>query len=84
MERTLILLHRAARWFALAAVVVSPWLFACSEPWACGLVGLLAVTGASIWLFSIVCYPSQVIRVPGITLLLGLLLLLAALQAKKK
>lgn len=43
-------MQRIARWIVLTAVLLSPWLFGCAEPWAWLLVSLLVNAGAAVWL----------------------------------
>ncbi len=60
----------AARWTAVSAVVISPWLFGGAEPWAYLSVCLLSSVSVAAWLLSMVCVPRARIRASFLTVVL--------------
>ena len=60
----------AARWIVLFAVIVSPWLFGCAEPWAFLLVVILVSLGFGLWLLSLVISSAVMVRTPLLALAL--------------
>ena len=80
-NRTSLLMHSAARWLVMSVVVVSPWLYGSAEPWAYLLTGLLVLAGGALWLSSLVCCPIRSFRFPALSVVLGLILALAVIQA---
>jgi hypothetical protein len=67
----------------VAAVVVSPWLFGSAEPWAYLAICLLLNVGLAAWLLSLACDPGARLRAPVVTLLLGAVLALVAVQTMR-
>lgn len=82
MSRTHIeqFLVAAARWLALAAVVIAPWLFGSADGWAYLLLCQLSTAALALWLSSLLVAPRPHIRAPGVTLLLVLLAGLLVIQ----
>ncbi len=74
------ILESLARWLVTAAVVLAPWLFGSTDPWAYLLISGLVGSGGIIWLFALVCSPAPRIRIPGMTALLLGLIAYAAIQ----
>ena len=74
-------LEGGARWLATSAVIISPWLFGCSEPWAFLLVNCLVYIAVLFWLFSLLAAAEPAVRVPGLTAVLLALTAVVGLQA---
>ncbi|MBL7076076.1 MAG: O-antigen ligase family protein [Kiritimatiellae bacterium] len=79
-SKTQRVLQGAARWLATSAVILSPWLFGSSEPWAylmiSGLAGLATIT----WLFAVACSHSPDFNRPVFSILLLVLVAVTVLQ----
>ena len=83
MERTPYtqrLLQGAARWLVTAAVILSPWLFGCAEPWAYLLMCECVAVGTALWLLSLLRFPEGGVRAPLLTCVLCCLALFVGLQ----
>ncbi len=79
-SKTQRVLQGAARWLATAAVILSPWLFGSSEPWAYLMISGLAGFATIAWLFAVACSPNPDFNRPAFSLILGLLIAVTVLQ----
>ncbi|NQU39358.1 MAG: O-antigen ligase family protein [Lentisphaerae bacterium] len=73
-------LQGAARWLAVVAVVLSPWLFGSAEPWAYLMIAAVAGLATVVWLFAVACSPEPEFSLSGFSLLLLLLIGVTVLQ----
>jgi len=79
-SKTQRVLQGSARWLATAAVILSPWLFGSSEPWAYLMISALAGLATIMWLFAVACSPHPDFNRPTFSILLLLLVVVAVLQ----
>ncbi|MBT3296508.1 MAG: O-antigen ligase family protein [Verrucomicrobia bacterium] len=79
-SKTQRVLHGTARWLAVAAVILSPWLFGSAEPWAYLVISAIAGLASIIWLFAVAASPQPEFNRPLFSLLLLLLIAITVLQ----
>ncbi len=79
-SKTQRVLHGAGRWFATAAVILSPWLFGSAEPWAYLMISALAGLATIMWLFAVACSHSPDFNRPTFSILLLVLIAVTVLQ----
>lgn len=80
-SRTKTLLRAVSRWLAIAAVVLSPWLFAGSEAWAYLVLCQVAGAAVAVWLLSVAFFSGKHFRGCAAGFFLVLLIGYTALQS---
>ena len=73
-------LRAMARWITAAAVIVAPWLFGCSDPWAFLMISGVIYLALLIWVLSLLVGAERSVRAPMLSLALLALIGFVALQ----